>query len=81
MTGNLDKNFKSKKITIRVAAPALVIPFDKKVHDNSEFWVFTMGDVNLNSLLGVGEGFNEQTHEAFELKVERVKFEHTTNYL
>ena len=54
MTGNLDKDFKNNKITIRVAAPTLVIPFDKKVHDNSECWVFTMGDVSLNSLLGVG---------------------------
>ena len=37
-----------------------------------------MGDVSLNSF--TGEGFNIATHEAFQLKVERVKFEHTTHY-
>jgi hypothetical protein len=37
-----------------------------------------MGDVSLNSFTGAG--FNIDTHEAFQLKVERVKFEHTTHY-
>ena len=38
-----------------------------------------MGDVSLISYKG--EGFEETTHEAFQLKVERVKFEHTNKYL
>ena len=37
-----------------------------------------MGDVNFNSYRG--DGFNGSTHEAFQLKVERVKFEHANMY-
>ena len=44
----------------------------------SECWVFTMGDVSFDTYKG--QGFDETTHEAFLLKVERVKFEHTNRY-
>lgn len=37
-----------------------------------------MGDVSLLSYKG--EGFEMTTHEAFQLKVERVKFEHASKY-
>lgn len=37
-----------------------------------------MGDVGLNSY--TGDGFKVSTHEAFQLKVERVKFEHVNAY-
>ena len=38
-----------------------------------------MGDVSLLSYKG--DGFEVITHEAFQLKVERVKFEHASKYL
>ena len=37
-----------------------------------------MGDVSFETYLG--KGFDPSTHEAFCLKVERVKFEHANRY-
>lgn len=37
-----------------------------------------MGDVSFDTYKG--PGYDETTHEAFLLKVERVKFEHTNRY-
>ena len=68
-------------VSIRVAAPTLVIPFKQKTWEEiyeSECWVFTLGDVSLISYKGTG--FEVITHEAFQLKVERVKFEHSSIY-
>lgn len=78
----LEQDFQNNQVSITVAAPTLVIPFKQKTWEEiyeSECWVFTMGDVSLLSYKG--DDFEQITHEAFQLKVERVKFEHTNKYL
>ena len=66
ITDNLDKDFNNNKISIKVAAPTLVIPFDQKswqLIQTSESWVFTMGQVSFESQ---SEGdFNFNIHEAY----------------
>jgi len=81
ITESLEQDFKNNNVKIKVAAPTLIIPFQQKNWESiyeSEAWVFTMGDVNFNSY--TGPDFEVTTHEAFLLKVERVKFEHTSRY-
>ena len=48
----MDKDFKNNKVSIKVSAPTLVIPFEQKSWEviyESECWVFTMGEVSLAS--------------------------------
>ena len=81
MTEHLEKDFKNNQVSIKVAAPTLIIPFRQKSWETifeSECWVFTMGDVSFDTYKG--PGYDVTTHEAFLLKVERVKFEHTNRY-
>ena len=81
ITEKLEQDFQNNTFNIKIDAPTLVIPFKQKTWEDiyqSECWVFTMGDVSLISF--TGEGFEKITHEAFKLKVERVKFEHASKY-
>ena len=58
-----------------------MIPFNQKSWETifeSECWVFTMGDVSFVTYYG--PDFDPSIQEAFLLKVERVKFEHTNRY-
>ena len=58
-----------------------MLPFNQtnmKTIEKSECWVFTMGDALLNSYSG--PDISNVTHEAFELKVKKMKFEYASSY-
>ena len=81
ITDALEKDYKNNDVVIRVAAPRLVIPFEQKSWEKiyqSECWLFTMGDFSFQTYHD--KGFEQDLHEAFCLKVDHVKFEHTNSY-
>ena len=79
---SFEADLKNNKISIKIDAPCLVLPFKQSSIQeifNSECWVFTMGDAQFKTI-------NDPTvtdvryHEAFRLKVQRVKFEYAQKY-
>ena len=81
ITQNLEADFKNNKISIKIDSPIFVLPHNQASWEDickSEVWLFTMGDVSLLSY--TGEGFDYQTHEAFKLLVENMKFEYGNQY-
>ena len=55
ITQNLEQDFKHNRVSIKIDAPTFVLPFDqsgKQEIEQSECWLFTMGDFSFISYKG-----------------------------
>ena len=84
MTQNLNASFKRNKLDITIDAPIFILPFSQASRqdiEQSECWVFTVGDAKFMSIDSAWGLFDDATAEGFEFRVERMKFEYASNYL